>query len=201
MYDYLLQEYPEDARFLKKVLGGVNKMKTRTGIKASVKATRMSGEMNTSLGNGFSNLMMAKYIAYSKGGYLDGYVEGDDGIFTSTVKLESADYLKLGFTIKMEEVEQINEASFCGMIFATEGQIIRNPSDILANFGWTSSFINAGPVIMGELLRAKALSTVYETGNCPIIGVLARRALLKTRQYKPRFVDDGYHKPPDERRL
>lgn len=34
LYDHLLQDYPEDALFIKKVLGGTNKMRTRTGIRA-----------------------------------------------------------------------------------------------------------------------------------------------------------------------
>lgn len=187
-----------DAQYLCNALTGENKMRTRTGVRANVRARRMSGDMCTSLGNGFTNLMLAKFIAHKKGGVLDGVVEGDDGLFTSTVPLCKEDYEKLGFTIKIDTIANPCHGSFCGMIFSESGQIIRNPRRFLQNFGWTLSFINAGTQIMDQLLRAKALSAAYETPNCPIVGVIARRALQKTRGVTPRFVDDGYHRPHDE---
>lgn len=192
LYRHCLRD-DRDAQFLCRVIMGENKMRTRTGVRASVNGRRMSGDMCTSLGNGFTNLMLALYIATVKGGTLTGFVEGDDGLFSTDVELTSADYERLGFTIKIEEVTDPCEASFCGMVFAGSGEIIREPRKFLMGFGWTQSFINAGPRIMDELLRAKALSTVYETPQCPIIGALARYALSKTRHVHPRFVRDGYH--------
>lgn len=186
--------------FLCRTLKGPNRMRTRTAVSATVQGRRMSGDMCTSLGNGFTNLMLALFLVSEKGGSLEGFVEGDDGIFATSVELNSADYAKLGFTIKIEEVADPCTASFCGLIFAPSGQIIRDPFRFMMGFGWTSSFINAGPRIMGELLRAKALSTVYETPNCPIVGALARHALRRTRGYSPRFVDDGYHRVPRDER-
>lgn len=144
------------------------------------------------------NLMLAKFIASRKGGELHGFVEGDDGLFATDIELTTEDYAELGFTIKIEEVADPCRASFCGMIFAESGEIIKDPHKFLSNFGWTHSFIHAGPTIMDELLRAKALSAVYETPQCPILGALARRALEGTRHVNPRFVADGFHTLPDE---
>lgn len=186
-----------DAEFLCSVIMGTNNMRTRTGVRAQVKGRRMSGDMCTSLGNGFTNLMLAKFIVSEKHGELVGYVEGDDGLFCTDVSLDAADYARLGFTIKIEEVPDPCEASFCGMVFSGSGEIIREPRKFLMGFGWTQSFINAGPRIMDELLRAKALSTVYETPQCPIVGALARYALKKTSHVHPRFVQDGFHILPD----
>jgi hypothetical protein len=157
----------------------------------------MSGDMCTSLGNGFSNLMLAKFLVSRKGGTLEGFVEGDDGLFSTDVHLSAEDYEKLGFTIKIEEVDDPCHASFCGMVFSGSGEIIREPRRFMMGFGWTQSFINAGPHIMDELLRAKALSAVYETPQCPIVGAFARYALDHTGHVHPRFVRDGYHVLPD----
>jgi len=186
-----------DAEFLVSVISGTNRMRTRTGIRAEVKGRRMSGDMCTSLGNGFTNLMLAKFIVHEKGGHIEGFVEGDDGLFSTDVDLNKADYDRLGFKIDIKEVVDPCEASFCGMVFSESGEIIREPQRFLMGFGWTQSFINAGPRIMDELLRAKALSTVYETPQCPIVGAFARYALDHTRHVHPRFVDDGYHILPD----
>jgi hypothetical protein len=181
---------------------GLNRTRTRSGVRVNVRGRRMSGDMCTSLGNGFTNLMLALYIAHSKGGSLDGVVEGDDGLFVTNIELDSSDYAALGFTIKIERVLDPCEASFCGMIFSESGEIVRDPRKFLQTFGWTSSFVNGGEALMLELLRAKALSAVYETPQCPIVGAMARTALKKTRGVRPRFVEDGYHAcPRDEQDL
>lgn len=188
--------WSRDVDFLCTSLTGANRMRTRTGVFATVNGRRMSGDMCTSLGNGFTNLMLAKFLAREQGHELYGFVEGDDGLFATEANLLATDYARLGFTIKIDEVVDPCAASFCGMVFAESGEIVRNPVDFLAAFGWTSSFISGGEKLMLELLRAKALSAVYETPQCPIVGAIARRALFITRHVDPRFVDDGYHRPP-----
>lgn len=200
LYSHLLQDWSGLPTLLA-ANRGQNKLSTRTGVHARILARRMSGDLWTSLGNGFTNLMLAKFIAHEKGGSLEGFVEGDDGIFSSTVPLTADDYLRLGWTIKINEISDPCKGSFCGLIFGDSGQIIRDYRKFLENFGWTQSFINAGDKIMHQLLRAKALSTVYETPHCPIVGVLARIALEETKGVVPRFVDDGYHVPPDSSEL
>jgi len=157
----------------------------------------MSGDMCTSLGNGFTNLMLFMYVAHKKHGSIEGFVEGDDGIYVTDVVMESSDFLLLGFEIKIEDLalecdNDLRTASFCGLIFSSNA-IIRDPRKFFCGFGWTGSFLGAGDKIMQELLRAKALSACYETGQCPIVGKLARYALKVTRGSHYRFVDDGYH--------
>jgi hypothetical protein len=198
LYRWCLSEYPADSKLICDTLMGVNNMSTRTGVKASVKARRMSGDMCTSLGNGFTNLMLALFIAHEKGGHLDGFVEGDDGVFSSTVPLTVDDYKELGFTIKIIESTDPCRGSFCGMVFADSGEIIRDPYSFLVNFGWSSSFIGCSNETADQLLRAKALSAVYETPQCPVVGALARYALEMTRYTHPRWVNDGYHHPPPD---
>lgn len=193
------------------VLTGDNHLATSLGVKCTVKARRMSGEMCTSLGNGFSNLMTTLFIAKKIGSKVEGFVEGDDGIFAFTGNLPTEqDYRKLGFTIKAQEVNHpcemipvdaqsspfgVNTGAFCGILCSEGGQIIRDPRAFLSTFGWTSSFIHAGDVIMNQLQRAKALSALYETPACPIIRAAAIYALRATEGYAPRFVHDGYHHP------
>lgn len=199
LYWTMLENYPPERAKFVRTIRGVNKMRTRTGIKAQCQARRMSGEMVTSLGNGWSNREVIRYIVWKKGGMVRGYVEGDDGIFATNVKLEAQDFERLGFKIKLVEVDDPCKASFCGMIFAESGEIVRDPRHFLNKFGWTHSFITAGKPIMQGLLRAKALSVLYETPQCPIIGAIAHEALRLTRDAVPRWVEDyGHPRPPDE---
>jgi len=197
LYEHCIDD-PEVSGYINSVLMGPNRMRTRSGIKATCNGGRMSGDMCTSLGNGFTNLMLAKFLAEEEGGHVTGFVEGDDGLFCTDFELTAEMYEHLGFTIKIEKIPDPTVASFCGMVFSGSGEIIREPRRFLMGFGWTQSFISAGPTIMDELLRAKALSTIYETPQCPIIGAMARYALSKTRHVRPRFVNDGYHVAPDE---
>jgi hypothetical protein len=202
LYKHCLQGWSGYKR-LEQVLLGINRLSLRSGVRATCRARRMSGEMCTSLGNSFSNYILAKFIASRAGGEIEGFVEGDDGLFASTVPITAAAYERLGFTIKIVEVEDPRTASFCGMVFAEGGDILRDPRHFVANFSFTHSCIHGGNRVMRELLRAKALSTLYETPACPVVTAFARRALRDTRGATPRFVADGYHEhaavPRDER--
>lgn len=158
----------------------------------------MSGEMCTSLGNGFTNLMLALFVCHEHGfdyrkGEVDGFVEGDDGIFALSGELKTEYFNHCGFDIKIKEENDPLTASFCGLIFSENGETIREPRRVLQTFGWTGNFIHAGDKILNELLRAKALSSAYETPQCPIVRVLADVALANTRHVSPRFVSDGFH--------
>lgn len=108
----------------------------------------MSGDMCTSLGNGISNYLLAKFLVERKGGQLRGVFEGDDGLFSTTVLLDEKDYEKLGFTIKIERVDDPTRASFCGMIYTKSGEVVRDPRKVFQNFGWTSSCIHGGRKVM-----------------------------------------------------
>lgn len=197
LYRHCLADYPADADFICKVLTGTNRIRTHTGFKADVKGRRMSGDMCTSLGNGFSNLMLTLFVAEKSGVHVDGFVEGDDGIFAADGPLDEDMYERLGFTIKIEQIPDPREASFCGMIFGESGQIIRDPRAFLSKFGWTGSYLNTSkPTLLWGLLRAKALSALYETPHCPVVGAVARRAIALTSNHSPVWVEDGYHTRP-----
>ena len=197
LYTHCLGEFHGD--FIQGVLTGTNEMKTRSGVRARCKGRRMSGDTCTSLGNGFSNLMLALFFASEQGVELNGFVEGDDGIFATDGDFVADDYAKLGFIIKIQEVPDPCLASFCGLIFSDSEQIIRDPSRFIQKFGWTSSFIHGGDKLMKELLKAKALSALFECPHCPIVSPLARYGLGKVMTSKARHVYDGYHeKTPDD---
>jgi len=201
LYEHCIS-WHRDAHLIATVIAGNNNMRTRTGCKARVQGRRMSGDVCTSLGNGFTNLMLAMFLCQRYGTYFDGYVEGDDGVFVTDAILTATHFANLGFTIKIQDLSVNNgqrfensvcRAAFCGLVFSADGNVIRDPRPFLSGFGWTGSFIQAGPKIMQELLRAKALSACYETPQCPIVGALARRALQLTRGFDAREVLDSYH--------
>jgi len=197
LYSWCLSNHPADAKFICSVISGTNRMRSTT-CRAECRARRMSGDMCTSLGNGFSNLMLTMFVIHEKGGVFNGLVEGDDGIIATDVVLTAEDYRRCGFTIKINRVASPLEAAFCGMTCSENYEVIKDPRRFMTSFGWTSSMIHAGDKVMSGLLRAKALSAVYEAHQCPIVGVLAREALRLTRGVVPKYIPDGYHTPPPD---
>jgi len=186
LYDYMTADLPEHQQFMglvDRVIGGRNICSFKC-FTTSVDATRMSGEMCTSLGNGFSNLMFMLYACYVKGcTNVKGVVEGDDGLFTMCgVPPTQEDFARLGLRIKLEVHEKLETASFCGMVFDLEDRkIIADPRKILATFGWTNrQYSRLRASRMRRLLRCKSLSLAYQYPGCPIVAELAKAGLRVT---------------------
>lgn len=193
LYDYMTQNLPDRDEFLwfvTEVIMGMNTCVFKF-FSVDVEATRMSGEMNTSLGNGFSNLMLMLYVCHSKGVTgVAGVVEGDDGLFTGEGKLPSEeDFKKIGFTIKCEVHENLSDASFCGLVFDPKDKVIvTNPLEEMCTFGWTSAqYSKSSRRRKMELLRCKAISLAYQYGGCPILTSLAKYALKVTKGYRAKL--------------
>ncbi len=191
MYKHMVKNMPPEAKqtidLFCDVIGGKNKIRFKH-FSAEWDATRMSGEMNTSLGNGFTNMMIMKFLCTENGTKVEGVVEGDDGLFTfenPSKAPKEEQYEKLGFIVKMLKFERFNEASFCGLIFdIDEKKNITCPYYTLATFGWTESkYSNANENTLKMLLRAKGYSLAYQYPSCPILTSLAKKILELTHGY------------------
>jgi len=196
MYERFLGD---EGAFITRVLSGRQRISFRNKVKVELSGGRMSGDCSTSVSNGFNNMCLIRYVVQKKGGYCDVLVEGDDGLIASSVPLFDEDFLSLGFTISLKRVNDPSEASFCGLTFGPDGQVLRDPRKFFLGFGWTHAYMGCGHAIKQRLTRAKALSALAETPHCPIIGVMAHRALELTRGFDPLFIDDGFHVARDER--
>lgn len=168
-----------------------------------VSGSRMSGEMFTSLANGFSNLMNIMYLMkkYSIDG--DGFVEGDDGLFgLSSDKISKEDFERFGFRIKMNYGRDLSHTSFCGNVFdpVTLNNLV-SPEQI-SRLGWTNdpTYLHAGPRVTRALLKAKAMS-LYVTGkHTPIASTLALK-IIQVINEQPRFEKDWYNIGVQQRAL
>lgn len=185
LYRYMLKECPDRGlfEFLLGQLSGTNKC-TFKRFKLDINATRMSGEMCTSLGNGFANYMLMLYTCKKIGSECTGVVEGDDGLFIVHPRIPTPeDFAEIGFTIKMEVHENLRTASFCGIIFDEKDKVnVTDPLEVLCGFGWSkNTYIGARRVRKMELLRSKSLSFLHQYPGCPIIQSLAKYGLRVTK--------------------
>jgi len=140
-----------------------------------VLACRMSGEMCTSLGNGFSNLIFFSFVM-DKCNIKDwaGRFEGDDGIAGLTYPADPADiklFKQLGLTIKLQVHVKLATASFCGQVFDELELIsIADPIKLLLKLGWSDvRYLHARKAKKQALAKAKAMSLLYQYAGCPVI--------------------------------
>jgi len=207
LYEYMCEHLP-NAKELMGLINGTITGENRCDFKwfsVLLEATRMSGEMCTSLGNGFSNLMFMDYLCSLNGAKFIGVVEGDDGLFiiTEGKAPTKEQFEELGLVIEMERHENLCTASFCGIVFdETELINIKNPIEVLVGFGWSSGqYAFARESKKRALLRAKAYSLKYQFAGCPVLEALANTTLRLTRRYHTgmvrnidKFQIDGWHK-------
>jgi len=186
LYEYMTTELPGGKEWLKlitEVIAGNNVLYNKY-FKTFIEATRMSGEMNTSLGNSFSNLMFMLFLAKRRGSTsVAGVVEGDDGLFSMTGGFPTTeDFRALGLVIKIEIHSEISTASFCGLIFDVVDRVnITDPIKVLQTFGWTTrAYAGSCQRRKLELLKCKALSVINQYNGAPILMSLARYALRLT---------------------
>ncbi len=162
----------------------------RRHMVAWVNATRMSGEMNTSLGNGWVNLLVYLWSRNLNGAPLEdldrvsGFVEGDDGIFIHDEFSPTTEQLSaLGFRLKIEVIDDLCKASFCGQVFDEEYRVVTDPIKVILKLGWGQrDFIASRQKSRDELLLSKALSALFQYNGCPIIAPICKRIVAELRK-------------------
>jgi hypothetical protein len=191
LYDYMTQYLPEHDEFMRycrEVLAGENFCSFKYFTIACI-ARRMSGEMNTSLGNGFVNLVLLLFLFSELGEVVSPAVEGDDSNTSFMDKCPTQEmFAELGFTIKCGVSDNFEEMSFCGMIFDPVDLVnITDPVDCLSSFGWArSAYTGMSLRKHMALLRCKSMSYAHQYAGCPIVQALAWYGLRMTRSYDVR---------------
>jgi len=186
LYDYMTSGLPDHDEFMAyfdKYIMGTNYLKNKF-FSANIKATRMSGEMCTSLGNGWTTMCVFYFVCREKGfEQVRLVVEGDDNAASGQgVAPTVQDFADLGMVITLEKYKTFSEMSFCGLVFdETDLEVITDPRKVLASYAWTSrEYVDARKSKLMALLRCKGLSLVYQYPACPVVSSLATYILRET---------------------
>lgn len=191
VYEYMLQNNPEVVAYINQWNSGIHNCKFKD-FTISIKGVRMSGDPNTSLGNGIINLLLMAYLCEKQDLEFRGMVEGDDGLFNFSGDIDLSPLYEFGFQVKAENHETIYDTSFCGLMLSQSLAAFANPRVVLNSFGWSSSkYRNSGKSIRLGLLRSKALSLMYCNPRCPILTKLAERYIELTAGYRE-VVSDNF---------
>lgn len=128
-----------------------NKCKTRNGEKYTIKGTRMSGDVDTSLGNSLINYAILKTVVKDIVGKCEVIVNGDDSIIFSTqridVKLLTNKLKEYNMETEVKESQKsIHKIDFCQqrLIYDHEAKPTMMPdyNRVLSRFGMTYKQLN-----------------------------------------------------------
>lgn len=192
LYQHLLKHSP-DALALMQAQLTKNSLNFRN-FSIKLRPMRMSGELTTSLGNGITNLCVIRYMLFLENIAEERFVvEGDDGLIWVPHKFSKATLdavASLGFKLKINYTQFINEASFCGKIFDTTNHItITDPFYLLAASGYTENIGKISDSRASMVTACKGYSMIYAYANCPIVAALGDRFIrtsgITVDQIKP----------------
>jgi len=191
MFDYMLEGFlPESwIRYLQKNLSEVHSMRHKY-YRFNRRAQRASGEMNTSLSNGWGNLVATLFLYHKMG--IDWreviiFVEGDDRVSAHKSRLYPTNemFRKIGFLCEQVETDDLGKTSFVGMLYSkVDRKILADPLKHLMKVGWCDSiYLHSRPTLKETLLRSRGYSLVHMFNGCPILGALGNYVLRVTRKH------------------
>nr|UCS96349.1 MAG: RNA-dependent RNA polymerase [Riboviria sp.] len=119
-----------------------NKCYTRSGIKYTIRGTRMSGDYNTGLGNSLINKIVLDSWVYGLKHEI--MLDGDDSIIiieaSDLNKLNMNHFEKMGFITKMEFTDEITQVDYCQtrLVLGSTVTMCRNPWRALSHMAVTT---------------------------------------------------------------
>lgn len=174
-----------------------NRGSTRSGFRYQVEGGRMSGDMNTGLGNCVISLIMFQALQKRLGKKMDLLVDGDDALlFISRqhlAQLESeitSHYLEFGMEIKVEEtaytIEQINWCQTRPICVGGKWVMVRDPrrtlSNVLVSKKWQ-------PYRQRDYMAAIALCEMSLNRGVPVLQAMSE-ALWRNGSKNPNILDE-----------
>lgn len=195
----LLWNYPEVRQIVCHTYEIDNVLRFKRKLAASFRGSRMSGEMWTSMCNGFMNKMLVEFMAKKAKADVNYLVEGDDGFIATNKELDVSIVEKLGFKLKFDTTTNPRNISFCSLRVC-EDKLVPDIKRTLAHYGSTCDH-KAVPVFKSkskralrrqkEYIRSKALSLLTVARGMPILQAVAvqQLSLTKNVSLNIRYVD------------
>lgn len=207
---YMMQyANPKLAKQYIRMLEGKNVPKS-SALSVSVYGVRQSGEMSTSLSNGFTNMASIIYMLWRKLGrpnlssekfwnQFDLLIEGDDALigYNGEFELTEADFSEVGLTSKIEKHRTIETTRFCQIAFQQDD--MKPIADVRRSI--QKIFFTMAQGFKGKLSKmlqfqqAKARSLLYEFPACPVVTSIGKALLRLSAGAEPIFEDNWKHKP------
>nr|ASS83278.1 RNA-dependant RNA polymerase [Lake Sinai virus 2] len=149
------------------------------GITYTLPGSRCSGDPHTSVGNGILNAFLTWLVTFDKS--CSYYCEGDDGIIGCAQPIcdEIEIIPDLGFMLKIDHYEHIDDCSFCGMYLLDDRGLLRMYSDPVRTL--SKIHVCCADGLPNNLIVAKALSLLNLNPCTPIVTAFCRHILRVVR--------------------
>jgi hypothetical protein len=217
VYKYMVKNLPHGEEFISLLRDSMTKSPVLRNKWFKMKlaiSKRMSGEMNTSLGNGLGNLILTLYTSNARhvlngytgsiekwiatyDNYVCGVFEGDDGlcVFHKDATPTAQDFANLNLLVKLDVYRDLGHASFCGNLFDQVDLVqVTDPIKVLASFGWSSQkYVSSNTQTRMAVLRCKAMSYSHQYSGAPIIQEMAAwvmRVVKEDKDREERYLDN-----------
>lgn len=202
LFKHCLHHYPKIVSLIEKCYTRPNILVYKRRAKCKFDGSRMSGDMWTSLANGFTNSCLVRFFAHKTrqlfGSFnYDYIVEGDDGFICTDMPLKFDLAEPLGFKLKCEQKYDKNDVSFCG-ICEFQGTLVPDIRRILNHYGYshgvsivsaTSRKTKRARKVLKDMLHSKALSLLAQSQGIPVLQSIAQQQLKLGGHFNPRYVD------------
>lgn len=194
IFKYLLSNNPELYQIIENVDLGYSwyEYSDKEGvINAKMSGSRKSGCLWTSLGNGLTNEILMRTVAKVNHANVQYLVEGDDGLIGTNRVLDFSILSKLGFVLKCEPCTDINELSFCGMIFSGRNKLTckmhRTLKQMSVSFNIPSGSTPGALMARQAYLKMKAISYYYMYPRTPVVSEICQAIIqqLNKIEIKP----------------
>lgn len=202
LFKHCLHNYPSIVSLIEKCYTNPNILVYKRFMKCKFFGSRMSGDMWTSLANGFTNNCLVQFFAHKarqqNGCFRYDYiVEGDDGFICTDFPLKFELAAPLGFQLKCEQKFDKNDVSFCG-ICEFQGTLVPDIKRILNHYGYAHSVSIVSATlrktkrarkVLKDMLHSKALSLLAQSKGIPVLQSIAQQQLKLGGHFNPRYVD------------
>jgi len=179
-----------------------NDCSSRLGFKYRTRGKRMSGDMNTALGNCIIMLGMVLGIMIPRGKRFDILDDGDDCLLiVETEDLESvlcdlpAAFLEMGHEIKIENIattmEQVVWCQSSPIKFANGYKFVRNPIKVMSTALVGTRWLNTSARVRREYLAGLGECELILNQGVPILQEYALALIRNSRGAKKRFDDSS----------
>jgi len=182
-----------------------NKCRTRQGDRYTCRGTRMSGDVDTSLGNSLINYALIKEVLFKLGIEGDAIVNGDDSIiFTNkplNIELATEYFSQLNMDTKLSlSTTNIHTVQYCQTKFVLRSDgtptMMADPKRMYQRFGMTHTLLNHEyyPHYLQELMLCHSLThTNTPLGYAWLAAFDRTRTIPLDRAYKLKWIDQEYY--------
>lgn len=202
IYEEWLKNYPEVWNYLKQIYEEGHDIYYKKRYFGHINGKRMSGDVQTSIGNGISNAVIWSYVSYKMNIPIEFLVEGDDAFICSDSPLDVNIVRDLGFDCKIDG-PSFNYEDICFLSrYKWQGNVFGNIPKIIDKIGvvksrhFTKRFKDGSNRSMREIedyAYTKAYCFLFMYTGTPIIDPLCRAIMrLSNGHFNIGLMEDHY---------